>query len=534
MWHKFRKMSDKLIKDQKSSTTDILFVVPAFTPKIKEESLGTLILAKKAQLSGFNAKIARYWDVAVAPKDNYEDFKKEFIQRITMEHPRIVSFYCRCEEYHICIDLSSDLKRVNPDIVVVFGGPQAELVAKSTLLSFPHIDYICCSEGENTIIPLLNLVIKGNCSPNDVPGLVFRDCDIKIVQNQFPEFLPDNYTRNYRYYDLIPEEVIDSCTCMPIDVGRGCPFSCTYCSTKTFWKRKFRLRNLDDIVNEIEYVNRTFKVKKFDFMHDLFTVNKKRLLQFCEKLSAKKLNVSWGCDSRIDTIDREMIDRMIECGLTDIFFGIETGSERMQKVIDKHLNLKRCYEVIEYCISKGLQVTTSFIYGFPEEAEEDLSNTLQMAVEFQNLGCNVLTNLCHIMNGTELFVRYHESLEINKDTAYNRCISGFEELYDIIAKNKFMFANFYDLPNPLRDEMKYIDAFRYTLNYAYTNMPESSEILMEMQYASLSMYREFCKTNKAVFEECIPSSNGDVTSIRHTFKHTSPELYVRMLSLINI
>ena len=522
-------MMNKDLRSVKGGSTDILFVVPAFTPKIKEESLGTLILAKKAELSDFKVKILRYWDISLSPKENYDGFKKELIQRIVSENPRIVSFYCRCEEYHICLDLSSALKDANPGIIIIFGGPQAELVAKSTMQSFPHIDYICCSEGENTIVPLLNMILKSAGSPKDVSGLVYRDVDNTIVQNQLPDFLPDNYIRSYRYYDLIPKEIIYDSACMPIDVGRGCPFSCTYCSTKTFWKRKFRLRNLDDIVDEIEYVNQTYGIKKFDFMHDLFTVNKKRLLQFCDKLSYKGLNVNWGCDSRIDTIDEEMIDRMVECGLTDIFFGIETGSDRMQNVIDKHLNLRRCYDVVKYCIDKGIQVTTSFIYGFPEETEEDLSKTLQMAVEFQNLGCNVLTNLCHIMNGTELFVRFHDTLEINRNTAYNRCIVGFEDLYDMIAANRQMFANFCDFPTPLRDEMKYIDAFRYTLHYAFVHMRECTEILREHQYASLAMYRNFCKVNQYIFDECVPSSNGDVTSIRKTFKHTSAEVYKRMI-----
>ena len=524
-------ISKDSIEEKGSLTdTDILFVVPAFTPKIKEESLGTLILARKAELSGFKVKILRYWDASVSPKENYDGFKEEFIQEIVSVNPRIVSFYCRCEEYHICIDLSSALKDESPEIIITFGGPQAELVAKATLATFPQVDYICCSEGENTIIPLLDVVVHEKGCLKDIPGLVFRAKNNTIIQNQLPDFLSDNYIRRFRYYDLIPQDLIINSACMPIDVGRGCPFSCTYCSTKTFWKRKFRLRNLDDIVDEIEYVNQTYGIKKFDFMHDLFTVNKKRLLQFCDKLSSKGLNVSWGCDSRIDTIDREMIDRMVDCGLTDIFFGIETGSERMQNIIDKHLNLKSCYDVVEYCISKGIQVTTSFIYGFPEEKEEDLSKTLKMAVEFQNFGCNVLTNLCHIMNGTELFARFNDTLEINRNTAYNNCIVGFNELYDMIAENKQMFANFCDFPTPLRDEMKYIDAFRYTLHYAFVNMQNSTEVLREHQYASLSMYRTFCKVNQSIFDECVPSSNGDVTSIRKTFKHTSAEVYKRMIA----
>lgn len=517
--------------------TDILFVVPAARPRMKEESMGTLILAKKASLAGFNVKIARYWNVASSPKKEYAKFSSDFVDYILNQSPAIVSFYCRCEEYHICIDLSCKIKQKSPLTYISFGGPQSELVAKETIARFPFVDFVCCSEGENTIIPFLTFLLKndGTLQATSVDGLTYRDASNEVRQNVFPAFLPDNYTRSFCYYDLIPPQVIANSQMMPIDVGRGCPFSCTYCSTKTFWKRKFRLRNLHDIVDEMQYVSTHFGINTFDFMHDLFTVSKRRVLEFCNELSKRDLKVRWGCDSRIDTIDFELIDRMQEQGLYQIFFGIETGTERMQAVINKHLNLKRCDEIVKYCISKGLQVTTSFIYGFPEEYEEDLDATIKMAVRFQNYGCTVLTNLCHIMNGTELYVKYKESLIISKDTAYNSCIPAFNDLYLIVSDNKDMFSNFCDFPSPLRDEMKYLDVFRYTLCYAKNHCPKDHDFLMLQDYASLCMYRKFCKANEELFKTKVSPSDGDVTSIMHMLKHnTSSETYETMISnLVN-
>lgn len=123
----------------------------------------------------------------------------------------------------------------------------------------------------------------GSLFPESVDGLTYRNANGVICQNKFPDFLPDNYKRPYYYYDQIPSNVISNAKRMQIDVGRGCPFSCTYCSTKTFWKRKFRLRNLQDIVDEIQYVNNHFDINTFDFMHDLFTANKRRVLEFVRK-----------------------------------------------------------------------------------------------------------------------------------------------------------------------------------------------------------------------------------------------------------
>ena len=83
--------------------------------------------------------------------------------------------------------------------------------------------------------------------------------------------------------------ILEKAKSVQIDVGRGCPFACTFCSTKTFWKRKFRLRSVDNILDEIEYVINTYGITDFDFKHDLFTANKRRVLEFCRALRKRKL-----------------------------------------------------------------------------------------------------------------------------------------------------------------------------------------------------------------------------------------------------
>jgi radical SAM superfamily enzyme YgiQ (UPF0313 family) len=516
-----------------SNTIDIIFVVPAFKPKMKEESLGTLILAKKLLLEGYNVDIVRYWNAKNSPRLDYDVFRNEFVSLIVNKSPKIVSFYCRCEEYHICLDLANRIKELSPFIKIIFGGPQAELVAKETIRAFNFVDYICCSEGENTITPLLHWIIKEKENLNlvrQIKGLTYRTQSKEIIQNPFPEFLPDNYVRSFYYYDLIPKEVWSNTKGIALDVGRGCPFACTFCSTKTFWKRKYRLRNIPDILNEVKYVVDHYGVKVFDFKHDLFTVNKKRILQFCEGLKNIGNRIEWGCDSRIGAIDYEMIDHMVETGLTNIFFGIESGSNEMQQIINKHLNIEEADRIVKYCLRKGRKVTTSFIYGFPEETDQTISETIKLAVRFQNYGCNVLTNMCHITNGTELYSKYKDVLYFSENTSFNQCIIGLDILKPLIHNNIYMFANFCDYPNPLRQELSYLDVFRYTLNYAYKNMHEEHKILFNSNYASIYMYRIFCKLNKSILGSLIPAADGDVTTTRKLLKHdTSSELYRQMI-----
>ena len=467
---------------------DILFIVPAFSPSFKEESIGTLMLTKILKLNGYNAQILRYWEVTTKFND-YNNFSVKLVNRILNINPKIVSFYCRCSEYHICIDVSSKLKEWNKKVKIVYGGPQAELVAKESMEIFNFIDYICCSEGETTIVPLLKLIIDHSISEKDIKGLTYRDSNNKIMQNELPSLLDDSYQNENYYYDLVPAVVYKNSHIIPVDVGRGCPFSCTFCSTKTFWKRHFRLRDIDNTINEIEYVINTYGIKRFDLKHDLFTASRTRIIEFCDRIKERKLDIEWYCDSRIDTIDEKLIDIMLSAGVKSFFFGIESGSPRIQKRIKKELKLDRCETIIKYCLTKKIKVMASFIYGFPEETEEDLRMTLSLMNRLKLLGCNIQVNVCSIQNGTELYEDYKKFLFPSTDMLDKNLYFGYSELESLINNTPSVFVNFYDYPNPLRAEFKYLSIF---INIFYANLDLTKRCL-DIESDIILMYRLFCR-----------------------------------------
>lgn len=478
---------------------DILFVVPSMKMDLKDESVGTLILAKKALLAGYNAQIVRFWELS-NNLTNYNVFRSDAVSNILKLQPSIVSFYCRCSDYHICIDLSNHIKRICPQIKIIFGGPQAELVAKETLTYFPYVDFVSCSEGENTIVPLLDYVYKG-IRAESVKGLVYRDEFGKIHQNEFPDFLPNDYIRDFYYYDLIPNSVILNNKGTNIDVGRGCPFTCTFCSTKTFWKQKYRLRNIPDIINEIENLVKNFGIHNFSFDHDLFTVNNKKIKEFCDHIQQRKLKIEWYCSSRIDTITEELIDIMAAAGCYKILYGIETGSPRMQKIVRKNLSLEKCEPIIKYTRSKGLKVVASFIYGFPEEQEEDFEYTFELMQNMQKLGARAIAWRCGILNGTEMFEKYNHILTLEPENACNSSFWGYDELYHIIEQHKNVFPHFCNFYSDLRTELIYLEIFRSIWNYFEPEVYwELFEKFKSLKYPMLSMYRKFINVNKHILE----------------------------------
>lgn len=478
---------------------DILFVVPSMKMDLKDESIGTLILAKKAILSGYNAHIIRFWELANNLND-YSVFRSEAVSNILKYNSRIISFYCRCSDYHICIDLSNQIKHACPQVKIIFGGPQAELVAQKTLAYFPNVDFVSCSEGENTIVPFLDFVTK-DFSVETVKGLVYRDQNGIICQNEFPAFLTNDYTRNYYYYDLIPDLVISNSKGTNIDVGRGCPFTCTFCSTKTFWKQKYRLRNITDIINEIDYLVTNYGIRNFCFDHDLFTANNKKIKEFCQQIKERKLQIEWYCSSRIDTITEDLIDIMAEAGCYKILYGIETGSPRMQKKVRKNLNLERCEPIVKYTRSKGVKVVASFIYGFPEETEEDFEKTFELMQNIQKMGARAIAWRCGILNGTEMFDKYSHILTIESNNAYNSSFWGYDELFHLIEEHKDVFPHFCNYQSELRTELMYLELFRSIWNYYEPKTYWSVLKFFSLRKnPMLSMYRAFVSANRQVLE----------------------------------
>ena len=161
-------------------------------------------------------------------------------------------------------------------------------------------------------------------------------------------------------------------TKLNIETGRGCPYNCTFCSTKTFWNRKVRLKSIDRLINEIKYYDNNYSINNFGFIHDLFTARKQHIMEFCKKLVDLRLNINWTCDTRADTLDEEIVKLMAKAGCNRITLGVETGSDRMQQIINKNLTISKIKETIKLLDKYNIKMKICVMYGFPEEEERDL------------------------------------------------------------------------------------------------------------------------------------------------------------------
>jgi len=205
---------------------------------------------------------------------------------------------------------------------------------------------------------------------------------------------------------------------VPIDVGRGCPFKCSYCVSNRMAEGRFRQRSVESVIKIVKQVVADFDAKKLRFEHDLLTLNRKWIFELCDALIQEKLVKPWSCFSRIDTVDDEILSKMSEAGCDQIFYGVETGSPRMQRVLNKKLKLDRASQVVRQSCELGIRSTGGFIVGFPQERMEDVAQTMRLMLELYFAGNRDQVEL-HLrllvpFPGSPLYKDYGDSLAIDQ------------------------------------------------------------------------------------------------------------------------
>lgn len=490
---------------------EILFVNSTLEHSLVMETNGTLLLGTILLQDDFDVQILRLGDVEGYGKD-YSAFIKRFTERVLELGPKCVSFYTLWTHFHIMLRIAKELKAAQPELIIVMAGPQVSSTAAEVMEAMDFVDYVCVGEGENTVLPFFQALLRNNgAGLEDVPQLYYRK-DGAIVSTGITappcdlEALPQWDDRLY----------LEQCSCEPveqrtsasyymnIDVGRGCPFGCTFCSSSLFWKRRYRLKSPQKIVEEILHWNTRFGIRSFRFSHDAFTVNNKLVHQVCDELDRVGLKISWTCTSRADCISEELIERMVRSGMDRIELGVETGSPRMQKIINKNLDLNRLSDMVDVLLKHNVEVNLFFMCGFPEETVEDLAMTMDLLFAMLDRGVHHASMaFCHFYPGTTITRQYFDQLVLDHSIkVLPRSLYGCTEEVEMIENNKAIFPFFYHLETPLRREFQYL---RYLIQ-TYEYFPNSLMHLRKLYNGDhIAFYRDFIRLNQCYLDGPAPS-----------------------------
>ena len=490
---------------------EILFVNSTLEHSLVMETNGTLLLGTLLLQDGFDVEVLRLGDVEGYGKD-YPAFIERFTEQVLELNPKCVSFYTLWTHFHIMLRIAKELKSLRPEIVIVMAGPQVSSTASEVMEAMNYVDYVCYGEGENTVIPFFRALLRnGGEGIENVPQLYYRKDGIPVCTGITAppcdlETLPQWDDR--LYMEACKEESKAQQTSatyyMNIDVGRGCPFGCTFCSSSLFWKRRYRLKSPQAIVADILHWNRKFGIRSFRFSHDAFTVNNKLVYQVCDEIDRLGLDITWTCTSRVDCINEELIARMVKSGMDRIELGVETGSPRMQKIINKNLDLERLSDMVDVLLKYQVETNLFFMCGFPEETVEDLGLTLDLLFAMLDRGVHhVSMAFCHFYPGTAITRMYYDQLVLDPTIkVLPRSLYGCTEEVEMIESNKAIFPFFYHLETPLRREFQYL---RYLIQ-TYEYFPNSIASLRKLYNGDhIAFYRDFIRLNEAYLNGPAPS-----------------------------
>ncbi|MBI4244508.1 MAG: radical SAM protein, partial [Planctomycetes bacterium] len=220
------------------------------------------------------------------------------------------------------------------------------------------------------------------------------------------------------------------------------------------------------IVGEIRSIIEKRGKIKFRFIHDMISTNRKLLVAICQELIKQNLGMKWRCTARSDMLDRELLELMREAGCYRIMVGLDSGSERMQKLIDKNLPIEKSIQAIRTAMEMSYTISISIIVGFPQEEKRDFIDTINLTLKLVSMGIKLLAvRLFTPYPETQLTREYFPRLQYD-DKAVNNARLGKLTVWEEtqIKSNPYMFSSFYYIPNPFTPRHVY-DFFLWIFFY---------------------------------------------------------------------
>lgn len=160
--------------------------------------------------------------------------------------------------------------------------------------------------------------------------------------------------------------------------SRGCPFQCIFCDRSVFGNR-YRCYSADYVIKMIEHLVERYGIRHIIFYDDLFAASGSRIKTICEEIMSKKLNISWTCDARVNTVTPETLALMKKAGCWEIAYGIESGSQKILDLLAKVITLEEIEKAVRWTHEAGIKVKGLFMMGNPLETRGTIKETLDLA-----------------------------------------------------------------------------------------------------------------------------------------------------------
>lgn len=295
--------------------------------------------------------------------------------------PSLLGISCTTASFHDGVRLTQLAKTEAPQLQVVFGGPHVSALQDKVIEFSPLIDGAVIGEGEQT---LLELAQRGGEAPEKIPGLVWRDRGGAPVNNgyrqqqivldelPFPAYeLLEGYPRAYSL-PIFNYPKTPNTSCLS---SRGCPYQCSYCDRSVF-RRTFRFNSAEYLYRHLAYLKERFGIRHINFYDDQFTFQRDRVEEFCRRMIAKPLGMTFNCAVRANHVDRELLELMKAAGCWMVSLGIESGDAELLAQHRQNVDLDHLGETIRTIKDCGIRVKGLMMMGLPGETAASIRRSM--------------------------------------------------------------------------------------------------------------------------------------------------------------
>lgn len=394
----------------------------------------------------------------------------ESLRRVLASRFRYVGFSATTMSIASAASLARRVSEAGSERVVLCGGTHMNAAPDRTMRRYPFLDYGFVGEAEDSLVEFLRAEPgrrPGASGAEKVDGLLFRDGDAVLATGlrpglrdmdrlPFPAWdllphLPDHYRPAPNSYKALPTGSIVT--------SRGCPEKCAFCDTSVAGVRirGFSPRYMVEMIREMQA---RYGIREIIFHDDVFTLYRKRCVEFCEMVIAEGLRFSFSCISRVDRVDPELLALLAAAGCWQIAYGIESGSPRMLEFLKKGTTLDQVRTALSWTRKAGIRTRGYVMLGVPTETPETIRQTIEFiqGIDLDDFHCSYFTP----MPGTALATEARRFGEYEDDWAK---MSGWVPLFvpwglaaeDLERAHRRMFREFYFRPRVV---------FRYMRNLA--------------------------------------------------------------------
>jgi len=372
-----------------------------------EHSIGLMYLSSVLKKNFGEQLDIRIWSLISLPERAAED-REAMRLKIEEVKPDIVGLRSLTISKDCVETVSRTVKDWDSNCLLLAGGPYAT-DDPAGVLKGGCVDVAVIGEGEGTVVELVHHLLEKK-SIYDISGIAYMENGCyrqtpgrKLIENldalPFPDYSEidlDEFSN--RFLNFTAKVSSPHANIM---TSRGCPYRCAYCHNVL--GKIFRVRSPENVFEEIRYIHDQFGITDFQVIDDIFNLDMKRAKKICDLIIGSGMNLTFAFPNaiRADRVDEELVEKMAAAGTRFTSIAIETASPRLQKLIQKNLNLEKAFRTIDLFAGAGVVTRGFFMMGFPTETEKEVLETIEYAKRSRLCGATFFTVVYY--PGTKLY-----------------------------------------------------------------------------------------------------------------------------------